>query len=165
MKRALAQFAQWLAGPLRRPVSPHLATGRQGEREAARHLRRAGYRLVGRNLRSRLGEIDLLAMAPDGRTVVFVEVKSRRMDTAAGPADTTLRPEVHVNEAKRRKIVALAAGELRRRGWTRRPVRFDIIGVDLPGRDLPGRALWGRGLSGRDRATVRHHVGAFVSPF
>ncbi len=128
----------------------HLATGRLGERQAARHLRRAGYQLLGRNLSSPLGEIDLLAVDPDGRTVVVVEVKSRRLDDAGRGADA-LRPEVHVNQAKRHKLAALAVGELRRRKLTDRPVRFDVIGVDLP----PG---------GRGRAVVRHHVGAFASP-
>lgn len=141
----------WLRGLVSaemRARAAHLATGRAGEREAARHLRRAGYRLLGRNLANHLGEIDLLAVDPDGRTVVFVEVKARRIG-AGGPARESLRPEFHVNQAKQRKLVALAAGELRRRRLTDRPVRFDVIGVDLPRRGKP---------------VVRHHVGAFMSP-
>jgi putative endonuclease len=126
------------------PLTLHLATGRRGERVAAAHLRRAGYRLLGRNLRQHHGEIDLLAQAPDGRTIVIIEVKARVIEEGGlGP-----RPEVHVNRAKQRKLVALAATELRRRGLTDRPARFDVIGVDLP-RHGP--------------AVIRHHVGAFAS--
>ncbi len=44
----------------------------RGERTAARHLTRRGYRILGRNLRNRFGEIDILAEDPDRRTVVVV---------------------------------------------------------------------------------------------
>ena len=52
-----------------------LPLGRRGEKAAERYLRRQGYVLVARGQRDRLGEIDLVAI--DGRTVVFVEVKTR----------------------------------------------------------------------------------------
>lgn len=135
-------------GGVRRPAG-HLATGRRGERAAAAHLRRGGYRLLGRNLRRRHGEIDLLAQAPDGRTIVVVEVKARLLQ-GDEPADgrVGMPPEVHVNAGKRRRLVALAVAELRRRRLHDRPVRFDVVGVDLPA---------------RGRAIVRHHVGAFAS--
>src|SRR5215217_5370179 len=47
--------------------------GDQGERIAARHLKQLGYRILARQTRSKLGEIDLIAL--DGATIVFVEVK------------------------------------------------------------------------------------------
>ncbi|MBI3622281.1 MAG: YraN family protein, partial [Nitrospirae bacterium] len=50
--------------------------GRAGEAEAARHLQRAGYRIVARNYRTRFGEIDLVAY--DAAVLAFVEVKARR---------------------------------------------------------------------------------------
>jgi putative endonuclease len=49
--------------------------GRQAERVAAWRLRLAGYRIVARNFRSPVGEIDLIARR--GHTLVFVEVKIR----------------------------------------------------------------------------------------
>jgi len=48
--------------------------GRRGEDAAARYLKRHKYRLIARGVRSRLGELDIVAA--DGRTVVFVEVKT-----------------------------------------------------------------------------------------
>lgn len=51
-------------------------TGRLGERLAARALRRRGYRLLGRNLRTPWAEVDLLAR--DGPSLVVVEVKTTR---------------------------------------------------------------------------------------
>ena len=116
------------------------ASGRRGERVAARHLKRAGYRILGRNVRLRQGEIDLLAEAPDRRTIVIVEVKSGASDAVA--------PEHHVNAAKQRKLTALAAELARRRRFSARPMRFDVVAVVLPPHD-------------RKREVVRHHVGAF----
>lgn len=119
----------------------------RGEWVAARHLQRRGYRIIGRNLRNRLGEIDLLAIAPDRRTVVIVEVKSRATASATHPVDE-LVPEARVNRSKQRKLVALAAQLARRSGLSQRPIRFDVVGVDLPDRKRP---------------IVRHHVAAFES--
>jgi putative endonuclease len=52
--------------------------GRKSEEAAARFLEQAGYRVVARNWRHPLGEIDLIAY--DGPTLVFIEVKARRSD-------------------------------------------------------------------------------------
>src|SRR4051794_13247196 len=50
--------------------------GRYGEDAAAEYLRRRGYEILARNVRTSFGELDLVAL--DGETVVFVEVKARR---------------------------------------------------------------------------------------
>ena len=112
--------------------------GGRGERVAARHMKRSGYRILGRNVRSAAGEIDLIAQPRDGRAVVIVEVK-------AGVAGR-VPPEAHVDAAKRRKLAAVAAQVVRQRGWARRPIRFDVIAVVFEDDGPP---------------TVRHHVGAF----
>ena len=49
--------------------------GQRGERAAAKYLKKLGYKIVARGQRGRRGELDLVAV--DGRTVVFVEVKTR----------------------------------------------------------------------------------------
>lgn len=123
-------LAQWRGGGI----------GQRGERWAARHLKRQGYRILARNLRNKWGEIDILAEASGGRTVVIVEVKAG----TGGP----LPPEVHVNRAKQRKLTQLAAGLARRHGFTQRPIRFDVIAVEFPPSGKP---------------VVRHHLGAFQS--
>ena len=68
----------WLAERFRTP-----SFGELGERRAARYLRRLGYKIVARRHRTRYGEFDLIAV--DGRTVVFVEVKSRRTECRDSP--------------------------------------------------------------------------------
>ncbi|MEM6757194.1 MAG: YraN family protein [Planctomycetota bacterium] len=118
----------------------HLRRGRRGERLAARHLKKNGYRVLARNLRSRHGEIDLVAASPDG-AVVVVEVK-------AGAANPTFPPELHVTPAKQRKLVALAAAMLRRHRLTQRRIRFDVVAVEFPDAGPP---------------RLRHHAAAFES--
>lgn len=134
----------WLL-PFLRAIGLDPSVGARGERAAARHLKRQRYRILARNLRQKLGEIDLLAEAPDGRTIVIVEVK-----TTASDAPDAIAPEVHVNAAKQRKLAALASMLVRRQRWHDRPIRFDVVGVVLPPRGKP---------------ILRHHVAAFESSF
>lgn len=51
------------------------ARGSDAERMAVKMLADAGYRILATNYRSRLGEIDVIALAED--VIVFVEVKQR----------------------------------------------------------------------------------------
>ena len=59
------------------PEDPRRALGRLGEDLAVAHLRRLGFTLLERNARTRYGEIDAIAF--EGRTLIFVEVKTRRL--------------------------------------------------------------------------------------
>lgn len=98
------------------------ALGRLGERIGARHLRRLGYRIAARNYRCPLGEVDIIAL--DQRTLVFVEVKTRRDDRAADPENS-------VNLFKRRQITAAARHYLSRTSSQDRPCRFDVLAILL----------------------------------
>jgi len=120
----------------------HLERGRRGEKLAVGHLKKQGYKILDTNLRTRMGEVDVLAQAPDGRTIVMVEVKTG----SGGP----ISPETRVGKDKQRKLAALAGLIARKRNLTGRPIRFDIIGVDLPTKGKP---------------TIRHHRCAFESPW
>ena len=137
---------QFLLDRLRPLRGAHRQRGRAGERVAERYLRQRGYRLLGRNLRSRVGELDLLMESPEG-VLVVVEVKAR---VGRAPVRETGRPEARVNAAKRRKIAALASQLARRQKLEHRPWRFDVVGVDL--------------VDGEEPA-VRHHIAAFDAGF
>ena len=101
----------------------------------AGRLRAAGWRLIARNVRTRSGELDLIAM--DGEILVFVEVKAGRPGGSAGPE----RPALAVGRRKQLRLRRLA------REWLanpRRPrvegvagYRFDVVGVTYAG----GRVL------------------------
>jgi len=102
-------------------VTPSSALGAAGEKIAAQHLERNGCRIVARNWRTRLGEVDIICVDRD--TLVFVEVKSAHHASA-------LPPEVRVNQRKRHKLLALAEHYLKLHP-TDRPVRFDVVSLWL----------------------------------
>lgn len=106
--------------------------GPAAERIAARRLRVGGMRILERNARTPIGEVDIIALAPDKRTIVLVEVKARRI----GPRERP-RPEAAVGANKQRKLLTLAGDLARRRGWQDRPIRIDIVAVDVPERGGP----------------------------
>ena len=108
------------------------ATGRLGERLAARHLEHDGYRVVDRNYRTRAGEIDLVAVC--GRTLVFCEVKTLVRRSGLGPGP--VHPLESVRPAQRVRIRRLATSWLSEnravvRSSGRPDLRFDAIGVLL----------------------------------
>ena len=95
-------------------------TGVKGEEEAARFLTRSGYSILDRNVRTRAGEIDLVAK--EGKTLVFVEVKTRR-DMEGDP------PQAAVNTRKQNRLGKLALGYLKLKRIRPTPCRFDVISV------------------------------------
>jgi putative endonuclease len=97
--------------------------GDKGERKAARFLRRKGYKILARQCAGRLGEIDLIAL--EGETIVFVEVKTRRSDSAGLPFEA-------VTPAKQKKLTNLALTYLKRHGLLEHRARFDVVTVLWP---------------------------------
>ena len=102
--------------------------GRRGEDAAARYLRKLGYVIVARGHRDNIGELDLVAV--DGRTVVFIEVKTRTTHDAGHPADA-------VDEAKQRRLTRLALSYMKRHDLLECQARFDVVAVTWPGRGRP----------------------------
>jgi putative endonuclease len=96
--------------------------GHGGEDLAAAYLQAVGYRILNRNYRTRLGEIDIVAR--DGDTLVFVEVKVRRSPNFGSA-------KAAVTAAKRRRLSMLALQYLKSpdgRRFSR--ARFDVVAVD-----------------------------------
>ncbi len=114
----------------RRLVPRSRSLGQRGERAAARYLWWRGYKIVDRNWRTRQSEIDFVAV--DGRTVVFVEVKTRRSHEAGHPLEA-------VTVEKQRRLVRAALAYLKRHELLDYPARFDVIAVTWP-----RAALWPR---------------------
>ena len=104
------------------------ALGRLGEDLAARHLEALGFAILARNVRTRHGEIDMIAFG--ARTLVFVEVKTRRISARRGHAlDPDPLAGLAVGQRMRlRRLAAawLASAEARPSAST---IRFDAIGV------------------------------------
>jgi putative endonuclease len=109
--------------------------GRLGEELVARRLRREGWAIVARNVRTGdvRGELDLVGV--DGDALVFVEVKARRAGSVGGPE----LPALAVGPRKQLKLRSLASAWLRDRGYDvprHRTLRFDVIGLRI---DAAGR--------------------------
>ncbi|MBT8080317.1 MAG: YraN family protein [Gammaproteobacteria bacterium] len=100
-----------------------IAAGSAGEQRALEYLRSRGLRLLVRNFRCRLGEIDLVMR--DGDVLVFVEVRCRRRNARVSAAES-------VDLRKQRKLVRAARMFLRLEDrYARWPARFDVVACVL----------------------------------
>lgn len=97
-------------------------TGSVGEQAALDAYRNLGYRLVVRNWRCRVGELDLVVTRGD--MLVFCEVKTRRGTAFGGGYEA-------VTWRKRAKVRSLAEAFLQERGGRSNAIRFDVASVSL----------------------------------
>ena len=102
------------------PAHPNQVRGRWGEDLAADWYRSHRYRVLARNWRCPIGELDLVVRRR--RLVAVVEVKARRTD-AFGPAAAAVGP------VKQQRIRRLAAEWLAVTGTAGVEVRFDVVAV------------------------------------
>lgn len=123
----------WLEERLREPT-----LGERGERAAAKYLRRLGYALIATRRRHRYGEIDIIAV--DGRTVVFVEVKTRRNELLGRPAEA-------IDATRQGRLTRAALAFLKSHGLLEYACRFDVVEVIWP--------------EDQRRPTIRHLIDAF----
>ena len=99
-----------------------LELGKRGEEATADFLTQKGYRIIERNYKNKLGEIDIIAK--DKKTLCFIEVKTR----------SNLRfgyPEEAVTERKQKKLNKVALTYLKQYNLLHIPARFDIASVIL----------------------------------
>lgn len=95
------------------------SVGTWGEAQVANYLRKNRYRLVAHSYYCRFGEIDLIAM--DGKTLCFVEVKTRSNLSMGLPRE-------YVNAAKQERIRKTALFYLSEKELDC-PMRFDVAEV------------------------------------
>ncbi len=106
--------------------------GTEAERAAEAYLAGQGLKLLLRNARCRLGEIDLVMR--DGETIVFIEVRKRRHRHYGGAAQS-------VDQRKQRKLILTAQFLMTRYPqWSAHPCRFDVLAFEADSdQDTP---LW-----------------------
>lgn len=102
----------------------HLVRGERGEKLAAAHLRRQGYRILARRYRPRVGRGEIDIVARDHDVLAFVEVKTRASEEFGRPVEA-------VDAAKRRHLRRAALDYLRRLGHPGLYFRFDVVEVVL----------------------------------
>jgi putative endonuclease len=99
-----------------------------GERAAARYLKRRGYKVLLRNVRTRSGELDLVCRHRD--VLVFVEVKTRGSFAYGRPLEALQREQ-------RKRLVLAAQEYLAALEIPEIPFRFDVVEVLATGRSRP----------------------------
>ena len=73
--------------------------GKWGEETAAEYLTQNGCEIIGRNIRTSYGEIDIVV--PQGESIVFIEVKTRTLNKLG-------LPEESITSRKREHMIACA---------------------------------------------------------
>ncbi len=99
--------------------------GQRSERFAARFLQARGFRVLAANVSDRRGELDLLAVDPDGSTIVVVEVRSIAGENPHMAAETISLP-------KQKKLTSAALRFVARRKLVNVNVRFDVLALAWP---------------------------------
>jgi len=103
-----------------------LQFGRDGESAAVAFLKKKGYRILEKNFRAKVGEIDIIA--EQGGVIVFIEVKARASHEFG-------HPFMALTPAKQRKIIQTAQTFLARKRISDKPTRFDVVALTLDGPD------------------------------
>ena len=94
--------------------------GRQGEDLAVSFLLGQGYKVLRRNFRTRMGEIDVIAL--DQGTYCFIEVKTRASSRFGLPQEA-------VSFFKQRQMAKAAICFLQNNNLLEKKARFDILCV------------------------------------
>lgn len=94
--------------------------GQDWERLAEKHLKAAGYRIVERNYRTKVGELDFIAL--DGETLCFIEVKGRSGIGFGLPAEA-------ITLEKQRRIFRAAEAFLQKQRLRETACRFDVVAI------------------------------------
>ena len=108
-------------------TSPRQGLGRRGEELARRRLESLGYVIVGKNHRTKQGEIDLVAKHEG--TLVFVEVRTKRGVSFGSPEES-------ITPSKRAHLIASAQEYMDHEGLPECDWRIDLVAVEM---DSAGR--------------------------
>lgn len=96
--------------------------GQSGEELACAYLQRRRYTILARNVRRRMGEIDIVAHDPRENMLVFVEVKTRRSAKYGTPAEA-------VTPQKQRSLIYTAELILVEKNLQHMKWRIDVVGI------------------------------------
>ena len=102
-------------------MAQHNDFGKWGEEMAAQYLRDKGYAIRHRDWKSGRRDLDIVAVTPDGKTLAFVEVKTRRNNSF-------VEPETAVDWRKIRSLTLAASAYVSRYALDME-LRFDIVTV------------------------------------
>ena len=101
-------------------TDPRQLMGSWSEDLAAKYLQEQGYLILNRNVRYKVGELDIVAQ--DEETLVFVEVRARTDPNQVHPAATVTR-------TKQRRVIKAAMAYCQDHDITDKVIRFDVLAV------------------------------------
>lgn len=105
----------------------NIQKGRLGEEIALKYIVSKGGKIIEKNYKTKIGEIDLIAKL--NGEIVFVEVKSRSNINYGYPSEA-------VNYKKRKKITTVAKFYILDNSLQNISIRFDVIEVYLSDRKI-----------------------------
>lgn len=98
-------------------------TGNYGEDLATEFLIKKKYKILGRNIRTKFGEVDILAER--NKKIIICEVKTRSGDNQFG------RPEEAVDYFKQQKLIKMARWLTQERQYANRVFQIDVIAIAI----------------------------------
>jgi putative endonuclease len=122
--------------PANQRIDRRRTLGHLGEELATAHFQRLGFTPLGHNERTHHGEIDLVAF--DGRTLVFAEIKTRRVSARGQSIRPDQEPLTWLRPRQRIRLRRLAVAWLHDEKHIRptaHTIRFDAIGVIVDTKD------------------------------
>lgn len=96
--------------------------GDVGEKQAQNYLKKNKYKIIEKNYKNKIGEIDIIAFDKQEKELVFVEVKAKSSDAFGLPREM-------VDERKQHKIQNVATVYLMQHGLMESDFRFDVIEI------------------------------------
>lgn len=101
-------------------AATHLERGVEGEEIAVRTLKKSRYKILERNYRTPIGEIDIIAR--DRKCLVFVEVRTRSSTEFGLPQETVVAK-------KQKKLCGAAKWYLQKNRLDEAECRFDVVAI------------------------------------
>lgn len=98
----------------------HLCVGKLGEELACSFLKKKGYKIIARNYKTKIGEVDIVAYDKD--IICFIEVKTRYSDKYGLPQEAVFK-------SKQKQISKIALIFLKENNLLDRRARFDIVSI------------------------------------
>lgn len=98
-----------------------------GEETACKYIKKNGYKILGKNFRTKFGEIDLIGI--DNDTICFIEVKARSSSDYGSP-------EQFVTKRKQERLWKTASIYINKNTLEFGNYRFDVISVDLENEEI-----------------------------
>jgi len=105
----------------------NIEKGKIGEEICARYLKNKGYKILQRNYRCQIGEVDIIAFYK--KAYIFVEVKTRTSKKFGLPFES-------VDKRKQRKVKNVALFYLKNQNIKDFNCRFDVFSVIMENNDF-----------------------------